>query len=102
MIVSIHTMSYLQELVLFRQTVWPVSITVRLHGKVSRQDEEGNDGQKARAGYGEPQRVQQALQGRGPRPEERVRLRDGWDGGFDPRRTWGTQKVRVRQHLDRI
>ena len=95
-------MSYLQQLALFRQTLRPVRITVRLHCEVPRQDQEGQDGQKARTGDGEPQRVQQALQARGPGSEQQVGPRDGRDDGLDPGRSWRAHKVRVRQYLDRI
>ena len=96
-------MSYLEKPTLFRQTPRPIDITVRFQCKVSRQDEEGQDGKEARAGDGEPQRVQEALDGLGPRPEERVgHGLDGVDCGLDCRGTWRSLKVWVRQHLDRI
>ena len=97
-------MSYLEKPTLFRQTPRPVDIiTARPHCIVPRQDEEGQDGKEARAGDGEPQRVQEALEGRGPRPEERVgHGLDGVDCGLDCGGTWRSLKVGVRQHLDRI
>ena len=95
-------MSHLEKPTLFGQTLGPVDITARLHCEVPRQDQEGQDGKEARAGNGEPQRVQKALEGRGPRLEERVGHGDRLDCGLDCGGTWRSLKVGVRQHLDRI